>query len=145
MPYLAMIDRLRAFLRHATAVIVTCGFSFRDDHLNEVLVQGLRGTTTAIAFGLLYEDLKNYPTATALALERPNLTLLARDGGIIGGEQYTWHEKKPELVPAAAHDWISWSPVDPKNENSNRKAAFRLGDFAVFGRFLAALAGEVRT
>lgn len=37
MPYLAMIDRLRAFLKQPTATLVICGYSFRDQHLNEVI------------------------------------------------------------------------------------------------------------
>ncbi len=43
MPYLAMIDRLRAFFSLSNPVLVVCGYSFADDHLNEVLLDGLRG------------------------------------------------------------------------------------------------------
>lgn len=41
MPYLAMLDRLRAFLRQPSAAFILCGYSFRDDHINEVIIQGL--------------------------------------------------------------------------------------------------------
>jgi hypothetical protein len=36
LPYLAMIDRLRAFFRETNSVLVICGYSFGDDHLNEI-------------------------------------------------------------------------------------------------------------
>lgn len=41
MPYLALIDRLRTFLRSKNGILVTCGYSFRDQHINEVLREGL--------------------------------------------------------------------------------------------------------
>src|SRR5258708_30711498 len=63
MPYLAMIDRLRAFFRKGDRsrglggpVLVICGYSFGDSHLNEVLLDGLRGNQSADAFVLTYSD-----------------------------------------------------------------------------------------
>ena len=64
MPYLAMLDRLRAFFRsggHSQGfgppVLIVCGYSFADDHLNEVLLDGLRGNPAAQCFVLAYCDL----------------------------------------------------------------------------------------
>jgi hypothetical protein len=54
MPYLAMIDRLKHFLKRPSAALVVCGYSFADVHLNEVLRQGLSANPRAHAFGLLY-------------------------------------------------------------------------------------------
>ena len=44
MPYLAMVDRLRAFVRKPSSVLVVCGYSFRDEHLNACLLEGLTGS-----------------------------------------------------------------------------------------------------
>jgi hypothetical protein len=90
MPYLAMIDRLRAFLRRAPAVVVTCGFSFSDQHLNEVFTQGLEGNPSAVCFGLLFAELSQYPQAEQLARRRPNLNVLARDVAILGSREGRW-------------------------------------------------------
>lgn len=43
MPYLAMIDRLRAFLRRRGAARFVSGYSFGDRHINEAMIQGLEG------------------------------------------------------------------------------------------------------
>jgi len=43
MPYLAMIDRLRAFLKKPSSVLITCGYSFRDVHINANFLEGLQG------------------------------------------------------------------------------------------------------
>lgn len=60
MPYLAMLDRLRSFLARGQAVLVTSGYSFLDQHLNEVILHGLRSNPTAVCFGLLYGPRSNY-------------------------------------------------------------------------------------
>ena len=144
MPYLAMIDRLRAFLKQPTATIIVCGYSFRDEHLNEVIVQGLENTQTAIAFGFLFGEIAKYPQAVRVARKRSNLNMLARDGAVIGGQESKWPEKDAESVSADNARWVKWMPVDPVNESGKWKAEFTLGDFAVFGQFLQELVGNVR-
>lgn len=144
MPYLAMIDRLRAFLKQPTSTLVLCGYSFRDEHINEVIVQGLQCTPTAIAFALLFDKIVEYPQGVKLARERYNLSILARDGAVISGQESKWPEKDAEAVSADNGKWVRWIPVDPANENGKRTAEFTLGDFDVFGQFLQELVGNVR-
>ena len=142
MPYLAMIDRLRAFLRQPTATLILCGYSFRDEHINEVIVQGLQSTQTAIGFSLLFGKIADYPQAVKLACERPNLSLLARDGAVISGRQASWPEKEAASVPTG--NGVAWKPVKAGDEKANKQAEFLLGDFAEFGKFLRELVGQVR-
>ncbi|MCX6843489.1 MAG: SIR2 family protein [candidate division WOR-3 bacterium] len=144
MPYLAMIDRLRAFLKLPTATLFLCGYSFRDQHINEVIVQGLECTQTAVAFALLFDVIAEYSQAVSLASKRSNLIILARDGAVIGGQESRWPERDAETVSADNDEWVKWMPIDPANENGKRTANFTLGDFAVFGEFLKELAGNVR-
>lgn len=144
MPYLAMIDRLRAFLKQPTATLILCGYSFRDEHINEVILQGLQCTQTAIAIALLFDDIAGYSQAAALARKRSNLNLLARDGGVIGGQVAKWLEKEAEAVPTDNGGWVTWTPVDPVVEGGKQSARLMLGDFAIFGQFLRELVGNVR-
>jgi hypothetical protein len=145
MPYLAMVDRLRAFLKQPTATLVLCGYSFRDDHINEVILQGLESTQSAIAFALLFEKLSNYPQARTLARERSNLTLLAKDGYVIGSRESRWPERDADPSAPEGHDkWVVWVQIDPAEENSKRRAEFCLGNFGTFGQFLQELIGMGR-
>lgn len=144
MPYLAMIDRLRAFLKQPTATLVISGYSFRDQHLNEVVVQGLQNTQTAIAFALLFDEIEKYPHAVKLARERSNLTLLARDGAVISSREVKWPEKEPGALSSDPRKWVKWTATDPANDKCKRMAEFQLGDFAIFGQFLHELIGDVR-
>lgn len=144
MPYLAMLDRLRAFLKQPSSVLILSGYSFRDDHINEVIVQGLQGTQTAIAFGLLYGEIGKYPKAVKLASERANLTLLARDGALVSTREGKWPEKEKESIDPDPQGWISWAPVDPSNDNSKQRAQFSLGDFHIYGNFVNELVGRIK-
>jgi SIR2-like domain len=142
MPYLAMIDRLRAFLKKPTLAIIISGYSFRDDDINEVIVQGLESTQTAIAFALLFGQLNDYPKAVELTRERSNLTLLAQDGAIISGQEAKWLAKDAEAISPDKIRWVKWTPVDPAKKDGKWGAELLLGDFVVFGQFLHELVGH---
>lgn len=144
MPYLAMIDRLRAFLKQPTSTLITCGYSFRDEHINEVIVQGLQSSQNAIAFALLFEPISRYSQAAALARTRSNLNLLARDAAVIGGQDQSWPERDAESVSTDNEKGLRWTPVDPTCERGKYSAELSLGDFTVFGQFLQELVGTVQ-
>ncbi|MCF8065016.1 MAG: SIR2 family protein [Desulfarculaceae bacterium] len=144
MPYLAMIDRLRAFLKQPTSMLIMCGYSFRDEHINEVVVQGLQCTQTAVAFALLHGSIANYPQAVSLAKKQLNLNLLAHDGAVISGQESQWPIKESGSISVDDTNWIRWTPVDPEDESTKLKAEFMLGDFALFGQFLYELVGNSR-
>ena len=136
MPYLAMLDRLRWFLRNPTAALVLCGCSFADEHITEVILQGLQQSPTAVAFALQYENIDCYPNATALAVEQTNLNVLARDGGVMGGRQTTWTEQPRETVESKAKTPVTWHPSDPSDIDGTYKPQLNIGDFEAFGQFL---------
>ena len=54
MPYLVMFDQLRDFFKRQSATLITLGYSFRDDHINDLVAQGLRANASAKIFGLQY-------------------------------------------------------------------------------------------
>lgn len=142
MPYLAMFDRLRAFLKQATASLVLCGYSFHDQHINEVVVQGLESTQTAVSFALLFGKIEGYQEAVSLARGRPNLNLLASDGAVISGKDIKWLERETEGLPAKTEAWLRWIAVGGERDDK-RRADLTIGDFSAFGAFLKELAGTV--
>ena len=122
MPYLAMIDRLKECIRQPSSLLITIGYGYGDDHLNEVVLQGLRSNPTAAAFGLLYQELAQEPAAETLSKRIPaNLNLLARDRGVLRGVLGEWY-------------------VDPSSIPTTIPLANDLGDFAAFTTFLNSFA-----
>jgi hypothetical protein len=135
-PYLAMLDRLRDFLARGQAVLVACGYSFADQHLNEVILHGLRSNPTAICFGLLFGARSGYGVAVAKALKTPNLSLLAADGAVLGTSERDW--KPDEQVGHALHGIsVTKEEVTEAGDTTPMNCKFLLGDFRHFGSFLA--------
>jgi hypothetical protein len=139
LPYFCMIDQLRAFFRKPAPVLITCGFSFGDQHLNEVLLQGLQGNPSAIVFALLYGGLASYPEITSAAQNRANLNVLARDEAVIGTKSASWIKGR-DATACSDSTAVKWMP-DP-HKPTVRNAQFMLGDFANLATFANELIGE---
>lgn len=86
MPYLAMLDRLKAFLLAPSSLLFICGYSFADEHINDVICRSLDANPTAHVFAFVHGDLEaeRYKLACHCALATPNLSLLGFDKAIIG-------------------------------------------------------------
>lgn len=124
LPYLAMMDRLKAFLHRPGAMLLTSGFSFRDQHINEMIEQSLRANPTASVHGLVFGALEQYEEGIAIASSVPNLQIIAEDAGVIGTVRDLWE-------PEFSEDGVE-SPT---------KSA--LGDFGQLGKLLRSLTGDL--
>lgn len=140
MPYLAMLDRLRAFFRAKDAPrIVVCGYSFLDEHLNEVLLDGLRGNQNAHCFALMFSRLESHSQVVGYAQKQSNLTVLASDGAVVGtriGRYKTGTSGGSEQLP-----WLI-EEARVASDPATLEPLCRLGDFHFFGLFLEQLCGD---
>jgi len=142
MPYLAMLDRLRAFLKQQASVLIIAGFSFSDDHLNEIIVQGLQGNATAAAFALMYGSINSYPKLVELARNRANLSVLAADQAVIGTRLAEWTKGTP---PGFGQDSLAVRWIDDPDVPGTRKTIMMLVDFQILAEFAADLVGQQKT
>jgi hypothetical protein len=134
------MDRLRGFLKQPGAFLLTCGFSFRDQHINEIILEALRGNPSATVFALMYGPLDNYFEAIQGGVRQANLSILGSDGAVIGTKRATWTETTGDdlrITPA-----IEWAP---SNTPQRKSARFRLGDFDKLGEFIQDLIGSEAT
>jgi SIR2-like domain len=136
MPYYAMLDRLRIFLRSDQCVLLTCGYSFADEHINAYIAQGLSGNPNASCLAMIFNDRADAPKAVELAKRYANLTLLAADGGIVGTIDRAWEttvkDGNPAYSIAISKDLPDWRTKAPPDQ-----CKWLLGNFATFGEFLA--------
>ncbi|MCF4166654.1 SIR2 family protein [Zavarzinia compransoris] len=132
MPYLAMLDRLKAFLLAPSALLFVCGYSFADEHINDVICRSLESNPSAQMFGALFGKIDDprYALARQCALETPNLSLFGFDGAIIGRNKGVWASDDPDAIPFPA------GLIEKDGDN----ISFRLGDFAALGALLRNLA-----
>jgi hypothetical protein len=140
MPYLAMMDRLRKFLGTPSSALIIVGYSFGDQHLNELIVQGLQGSPTTIAFALMYKKLSTYSTAIKLAKENGNLSVIAEDGCVVGTKKTLWKDTDDQPDSNLPKGTIEWR--QESNGDDKWKASFKLGDFKSFGEFLLDISGK---
>jgi hypothetical protein len=140
MPYLAMIDRLRAFFRDTNPVLVVCGYSFADEHLNEVLLDGLRGNRSAHCFALVYSDLASSAAVAAHAAKHSNLTVLAWDRAVIGTRSGAYKSIDRSLVISGCGFDVT-PPAPGTSPDSPLPVHCKLGDFHHFALFLEAQFG----
>ncbi len=125
MPYLAMLDRLKAFLLAPSALLFVSGYSFSDEHINDVICRSLESNPTSQVFAFVFGKLDEpkYALAKQCAFSNPNLSLLAFDKAIIGRNEGKWNVDDLELV-TTSNGVLSKEGDDVQ---------LKLGDFAVLG------------
>lgn len=99
-PYISLLDRLSDFLRQPDTVLITCGYSFGDEHINERIMSALKSNTNTHVCGLLYdavwnENEKSYSlteesSVVKLAKQNSKLSIFGMRNAIIGGRYGTW-------------------------------------------------------
>ena len=141
MPYLAMLDRLKAFFHGKDAPrLIVCGYSFLDEHLNEVLLDGLRGNRNAQCFALMYSGLAQHERAVEYARKQSNLTVLAWDGAVVGTR--LGHYRLGTVGGNEQKPWLCEEEVETEAGGEKvLEPRSRLGDFHYFGLFLEQLCG----
>ncbi len=135
MPYLAMCDRLKAFFRETNPVIILCGYSFADEHINEILLDGLRGNRSSHCFSLMYSALENHEPAVRCAEKISNLTLLAWDGAVIATRCGAYKTVEASLG-ASGSGVVAAKGAPDADGNDTYNARCNLGDFHHFCLFL---------
>jgi len=54
-PYIALMDRLTNFLKQPDTILIVCGYSFGDYHINERILTALKSNTSAHVYVLYYD------------------------------------------------------------------------------------------
>jgi hypothetical protein len=139
LPFLAFHDRFRRFLSSGECLLVINGYSFSDQHINEIVFQGLRSNPRASAMALVYGIWSDTETGGRRALpseiaaygaESRNLSVYGPDRACIGGISADWGA--PSRTPAAGDSWPFWEGAPQQ---------FTLGDFNGFAKFLELFVG----
>lgn len=140
MPYLALMDRLKEFFRKPSPAMVICGYSFADEHINQVIRQGLEGNAQAICYVLLFNGLDRYPNALQIATQRSNLTLIAPDEAVVGTKRLKWADDEETIKSLERTVAFAESTLPEGGDRKTLRAT--LGDFVSFGAFLIELIGS---
>ena len=130
MPYLAMLDRLQSFILKKSSVLFICGYSFGDEHINEVISRSLQSNATTMAFGFMYGGLNEdkYSNAEACARLTVNLSLIGGNGAVIGRKFGVWNFEK--------FDEQQYAEI-VERDNAGTLSSVALGDFCKFAQMVS--------
>lgn len=126
LPFLALQDRLRQCLFDGECLLVIVGYSFSDQHLNQIIFQGLRSNPRLAITSLLFsdnDDILNY------GVEYRNLSVYTPSQACVGGIKAPWGEPRQRKE---SEEWPFWDDASKK---------FMLGDFHKLSKFLEVFVG----
>ncbi len=143
-PYVAMLDCLGHFLtQRQDSILVVMGYSFGDQHINEVIFESLRVHARVHVIALLFEDPDEDSSLVEYSRSHRNLIVYGPKFGIVGGERREWKLTEPvDRRTAGLLDVPFDSDFEPGEEPAPLSGKFRLGDFVWMARFLDQIAGS---
>lgn len=88
-PYVAYFDRFKCFLSEGEGILIISGYSFGDEHINEVIFNGLRQNNKLHIMAFLYKDeeIERIKDNATLYL---NMSVFSPRKAIIGGDLRNW-------------------------------------------------------
>ena len=103
-PYTALGDRLTNFIKQDDTVLIVCGYSFGDEHINERINTALSMNPLGHVYVLLYdivwkEDKKEYSftedsALAKMAISNSKMSVFASRSAVIGGVYGKWKLKR---------------------------------------------------
>lgn len=136
-PYSAFTDRLTRFLEQDDALLIVAGFSFADEHINNLIFGALENRPRTHVYALQFEEVPEQTDLTQRAFQRPNMIVVGPQSGIIGGKRAVW---APVDNPSFMGDVFELKEEAPANSGENAKSGnMKIGDFACFCKFLESM------
>ena len=130
-PFVAYFDRLQNYLLDGELLFIFTGYSFSDQHINDIIFNCLRQNKRLFCIVFFYNDAE-VDALHKLATSHMNLNVFGPTKAIINGALYEWEFKKDTLKDSETCD----SYYD---ETSNK---FKLGDYLELVNFLITSSGR---
>ena len=131
-PYVAFRDRLAWFLGQQDAVLISSGFSFSDEHINDLLFRALDNHPRTHIYALQFAEDPADSDLIRRAERHRNIIVIGPETAVISGRRLPWYSGN---VPAVLSNAIK-SSGDSDGQGKNN---VRIGDFAVFCRFIESI------
>jgi SIR2-like domain len=145
-PYQALMDRLSTVLARDGALLVACGYSFGDEHINARMLSVLERRPLSHVVVLRYSDLPEDDPIVRLASARPNLMILGPNAGVMGGRWGEW--RLTEALDDRTRDFFAPAfKVEAPAAGGAAPLTGRLvlGDFNSFCEFLSTMVASTRS
>lgn len=133
LPFVLLHDRLRRLTASGESLLVVIGYSFGDEHINDIIFGNLRANNRLAATVFLYGSI--FTSEVQSKLINPsqgirNLTIYGPDGASVGAVVRKW--AAPSKPPVGTASWPFWDQA---------KSEFSLGNFLNIPTFLQEFIG----
>lgn len=92
-PYEGLLDRLSNFLKKDDSILITCGYSWGDEHINSRILSALKTNTTSHVIGLIYdkyEPIKLESKIVKIGLDNSKVSIYGARSAVIGSKFGEW-------------------------------------------------------
>jgi hypothetical protein len=131
-PFIAYFDRLKSFLLSGELLFIFSGYSFSDQHINDIIFNCLRQNNRLFCIVLCFKDSEVENLHKLTASSYMNLNVFGPKKAIVTGTIGNWQFNKGENKDTEKYDSY-WD--EGKNE-------FKLGDFNQLVNFLITYSGK---
>lgn len=132
-PFAAFSERLSRFLEQDDALLVIAGFSFGDEHINNLIFGALENRPRTHVYALQFEEPTEHTDLAKRAVRRPNMIVVGPNTGIIGGRRADWAAVESPAFMATVYELREEKAPSGDVAKSGR---MKIGDFACFAAFL---------
>ena len=129
-PFIAYFDRLKKFLSSGELLFVFTGYSFSDQHINDIIFNCLRENNRLFCVIFCYKD-SEVEALHKLTAAYMNLNVFGPKKAIVNGTLSDWSFTKPAAGTEKFDSY--WDEA---------KAEFKLGDFNQLVNFLITYSGK---
>ncbi|MBX3576383.1 MAG: SIR2 family protein [Rhizobiaceae bacterium] len=135
-PYTAFTDRLSRFLEQDDALLIVAGFSFGDEHINNLIFGALENRPRTHVYALQFDELPEQNDLVKRAIQRPNMIVVSPETGIVGGRRAVW---APVESPSFMDGVFELKEKATVAGETAKSARMKIGDFARFCDFLQSM------
>jgi hypothetical protein len=141
-PYLAMMDRLRRFLtEREDAILVAAGYSFGDQHINEVIFEALEGNRRLHVFALCFDQPAADSELEIAARRHGNILVFGLERAIVGSREGSWALRDPTTA-TRLNGIFDIHGTGSAAAGAPATGRLRLGDFNVLCTLFDRVAGS---
>ncbi|MFD2098568.1 SIR2 family protein [Flagellimonas iocasae] len=156
-PYESLLDRLSNFLKQDDSILITCGYSWGDEHINSRIISALKTNTTSHVIGLFHDKSNPIDEGSPLAKiakDNPKISIYGSRCAIIGCKFGEWVLKSEPSIDDTVNLNLYFDEdahFDSKEKIAEEKTgkeiwtgkgAFILSDFGMLVKFLNSMVNE---
>ena len=132
-PFIAYFDRLKRYLNEKEGLFIISGYSFSDEHINEIFFNSLKQNNRLHIIAFLYSNDDMAKLQICGCNSYLNFTAFGPDEAIIGGNFGKWNIDE-KIIKEEPLKVLSFWNIQKKH--------FKLGDFKEMVSFLIEICGK---